>query len=99
MTPAAVRAVNSPRERPAVASKLRFGKRSLEQLKGHPTHQEDARLGVFGLGQFRVRAPKANRGQVIAQRRLGPIKPGFALRECLGEIPAHADHLGALPCE
>ena len=26
----------------------------LEQLEGDPAHQENARLGVFGLGQFRL---------------------------------------------
>jgi hypothetical protein len=49
----------------------------LEQLKRDPAHEKNSRLRVLGLGQFGIRAVETNRGEIIAERGVGAVKPGF----------------------
>jgi hypothetical protein len=71
----------------------------LEQLEGNPAHEKNSRLGIFSPGQFRLRAVETNGGQVVAQRGVGAVKPGFGRGIFFGQVLAHADGLGALAGE
>src|ERR1019366_2313421 len=68
----------------------------LEQLKCDPTHKEDAGLGVFSFREFSFRTVETNRSQVVAERSVGAVEPGFGRRKFFSEILAHAGGLRAL---
>ena len=42
------------------------------------------------------RAVKTDGGEVVAERGIGAVEPGAGRREFFGQVPAHADGLGAL---
>jgi hypothetical protein len=54
---------------------------------------------MLRLGQFGVRTVKADGGEIVAQRGVGPVEQGLGSRKGGGEILAHADGLSALSGE
>ena len=97
IAPAAVSAVNSPSDKTGRGVKFELRHLFLQQLKRDPAHQENSRLGVFGFGQFGVRAVETDGGEVITERGVGAVEPGPGRRKFFGQVFAHADGLRALP--
>ncbi len=98
-TSAAASAVSSPRDKPAVASKLQFGTRCLSNLKCDPTHDKNSGLAIFGLCQFGFGAVETDVGEIEPENFIGAIEPFFSIRNLFGKIFAHADVLRALSSE
>jgi hypothetical protein len=70
-----------------------------EELKGDPADEVDSGLGVFRLGEFIFRAVEADLAEGVTQGVIGLVEESLGGRECLGEVAAHTDALGALSGE
>jgi hypothetical protein len=68
----------------------------LEQLKRDPAYEQNARLRVFGFGQFCFRPIETNRSEVVAERGVGAVKPRLGAGKFFSKVFAHADDLRAL---
>jgi len=80
--------VNFPQRQAGGCLEAQRGHAFLEQLEGHPAHEEDPRLRVLGFGQLRIRPAETNGRQIVSKRRVGLVEPGFGGRGILREILA-----------
>ena len=96
IAPAAVSAVNSPSDKPAVASNFSVRRLFLEQLKATQLTRKIPGCAFSVLVSSASGPLKQMRGEVVAERGVGAVEPRFGGRKFFGQVFAHADDLRAL---
>ena len=99
IAPAAVNAVNSPSDKPAVASKFeqRGRRRSFSNWKATQLTRKMAGWAFSVLVSSASGPLKQIAAKVVTQGGVGAVKPGLGGRKRRRQVFAHADDLRALP--